>query len=393
MKIAIKAAQIAPGGGLTHLNKMIEWFGKLAPEIKFVILGKKGQERLFMPAPGNFKYNYYKLPSLNLPAQLFWERHILPKTLHELKADLLFEPGNRGALTLPCPKVTLVHNIAPFNDEYLQSESGYQKMRQILLRHATLESMKASRGIIFISEYCQKLFSELINMTAIKSRVVYHGKLEPDEIKGDETAPARLGISGPYLLSVSDIWRYKKIHEMIKSYLLALERYQSLSPLVIAGANYSPAYYDQIRQTIRQSRYSNHVIFTGQVPQAEVQALYKNCRAFLFPSVIEACPNILIEALAAGCAIASSGRGVMPEIAGDAALYFDPDNLDDFSSKIISIVKDRDLNSSLRCRAQKRARFFSWENTARETLDFFHEVLDAEKQSCSSHFEYARGAN
>jgi glycosyltransferase involved in cell wall biosynthesis len=392
MRIAIKAAQIAHGGGLTHLNKIIEWFGQLAPEIEFVLLGKKGQERLFISAPGNFEYHFYDLPSLNLPAQLFWERHILPKKLRDFEADLLFEPGNRGTLKSPCPKVSLIHNIAPFDRTYFNREIAYQKLRLSLLRQATLESMRASQGIIFVSEFCRKLFSGLINTAGINSRVIYHGKLEPDEIEGDEKAPARFGLSGPYILSVSDIWRYKKTHEMIKSYLSALERYQSLPPLVIAGANYSPAYYDQIRRTTRQSVYSDHIIFTGQVPQEAVQALYKNCLAFLFPSVIEACPNILIEALAAGCAIACSHRGAMPEIAGDAALYFDPDDLDDFSSKIISITGDRDLNSSLRCRARKRARFFSWEKTARATLDFFQEVIGDNRPIRRGHIEYAQEA-
>jgi glycosyltransferase involved in cell wall biosynthesis len=393
VRIAVKAAQIAPGGGLTHLNKMIEWFGKLAPEIEFVLLARNGQEQLFVPAPRNFKYNYYKFPSLNLPAQLFWERHILPRRLRELGADLLFEPGNRGTLKSSCPKVSLIHNIAPFDDAYLKQETQYQKMRLSLLRQATLESMRASQGIIFISQFCQKLFGNLINMTGVKSTVIYHGRPDDDDIKGDNGALARLSISGPFLLSVSDIWRYKKILEMVKSYLISVANEDSLPPLVIVGANYSPEYFGEIEKLIARTDYGDRIIFTGRIPPGDIRALYQGCQAFLFPSVLEACPNILIEAISSGCAIAASDRGVMPEIAGDAALYFDPDDIGDFSSKIISIFRDKDLNSSLRFRARARARFFSWEKTARETLDFFYEVVGSKHPAGFTHPEHAGEKN
>jgi glycosyltransferase involved in cell wall biosynthesis len=375
MRIAIKAAQIAPGGGLTHLNKIIEWFGKIAPEIEFLLICKKGQENLFISPPPNFIYKFYRTPGLSLPAQIWWERRILPGILERANADLLFEPGNRGTLSAPCPKVSLIHNIAPFDDEYLRHETPYQKLRQRILRRATLESMLASDGIIFLSEFSRRLISGLADFSGKKSTVVYHGRFESRIVDDGGKVLSTYGISKPYLLNVSHIWHYKKIFEMALAYSLAHERKPNLPNLVVAGNNYSPTYYNKIRKLVEDRKLAGCIRLLGTVPEDVLPVLYRGCQAFLFPSVIEACPNSLIDAFSNGCAIACSNRGVMPEIAAGAALYFDPDNIEDFASKIISIVEDAELRSFLRSNALERASFFSWEKTARQTLDFFYEVL------------------
>jgi glycosyltransferase involved in cell wall biosynthesis len=375
LRIAIKAVQTVPGGGLTHLNKIIEWFGKLAPEREFLLLGKTGQESLFVPAPSNFRYLFYRIPGLHLAAQIWWERQALPGLLSRLKCDLLFEPGNRGTLHSPCPKISLMHNIAPFNSEYLKWETPYQKLRQSLLGKATIASMKSSQGIIFLSNYSRRLFSKHLDFSGKKTIVIYHGRLQ----NGHENAaiPAKYGIAGRFLLSVSHIWRYKKILEMVKSYIAALERERDLPSLVIAGTDYSPSYTKEIKRVIQRAGAGKLIKFIGRVDESDLPAFYRNCQAFLFPSVIEACPNILIEAMSCGCAVACSNKSVVPEITAGAAIYYDPDDIADFSAKIISIATDSHLRQSLARSSRNRARFFSWEKASRQTLNFFDDVLES----------------
>jgi|WetSurMetagenome_2_1015567.scaffolds.fasta_scaffold27188_2 glycosyltransferase involved in cell wall biosynthesis len=376
MRVAIKAAQIAEGGGLTHLNKIIEWFGKLAPEHEFSLLGRSGQELLFIEPPANFEYHFYRLPALNIGAQLWWERNILPGLLNKLKADLLFEPGNRGTLTSPCPKVSLVHNMAPFEDEYIREETPYRKLRMSVLRKATFASLQASDGIIFISNYSRRYFENALDLSDKKTAVIYHGSLEDHNRVFKSETIRRLGISGRYLLSVSHIYRYKKIMELVQAYVRCLETSDDIPMLVIAGKDYTPEYTAEIKKYISLRGHEDKILFTGGVSESDLISLYQGCRAFLFPSAIEACPNILIEAMSAGCAIGCSNRGVMPEISDGAALYFDPDNIDDFAAKIRYLVDDNSLCAYLRQNALKRAEFFSWEKTARQTLAFFSELLE-----------------
>ena len=380
MRIAIKAAQIAVGGGLTHLNKMIEWFGKLVSNDEFILLGRGGQEQMFIEAPPNFEYHFYRLPSLNIGAQLWWERNILPGLLNKIHADLLFEPGNRGTLDAPCPKVSLVHNMAPFDDEYIKDETPYRKLRMTLLRKATFSSLQAADGIIFISDFSRKYFETNVDLHDKLTATIYHGRLEGQHKSFKSETLYKLGIKGQYLLSVSHIYRYKKVMEMVKSYIRCLESNNDFPMLVLAGNDYTPEYTTEIKKYIKAAGYENKVLFTGSVPEADLISLYHGCKAFLFPSAVEACPNILIEAMSTGCAIGCSNRGVMPEITEGAALYFDPDNLDDFASKIRFLVNDNSLCSYLRQNACCRAEFFSWEKSARETLEFFSKVIDRKYQ-------------
>jgi glycosyltransferase involved in cell wall biosynthesis len=381
LRIAIKVVQMTIGGGLTHLNKIIEWFGRLAPDVEFVLLAKKGQEKLFIQPPDNFRYIYYKLPSLNLPAQLFWERQILPGILTNIKADLLFEPGNRGTLQAPIPKVSLIHNVAPFEKQFRLADTLYKRLRLVFLRKATIESMNASQGIIFISKTSRDAISKYIDLASIKTSVIYHGRMENNHSMINKQSPP--DFPSRYLLCVSHIYRYKKIYEMVQAYFRAKILVPDIPPLLIAGANYAPQYMDEIKEEINRSGHPDSIRFLGNLPENKLMTLYQNCEAFIFPSALEACPNILIEAMSCGCAIACSDKGVMPEIASDAVLYFNPDNIEDYSTKIISVVNDIKLRAQLSQRAKKRAEYFSWEKTSRETLGFFNDVLGKPQRTVS----------
>jgi hypothetical protein len=175
MKIVIKATHITCGGGLTHLNNIIECFGKLKKDIRFILIGKQGQEKILISAPQNFEYQLHKLPAKGLPVKIWWGHHRLPKLLKDLSCDLLFEPGNYGTLGASCPKITLIHNLAPFDDNVIKQETSYQKIRLNLLRQATLKSIKSSSGIIFLSNFAKEFVLKHLNLPNPKSAVIYHG--------------------------------------------------------------------------------------------------------------------------------------------------------------------------------------------------------------------------
>lgn len=383
MKVAIKATHITRGGGLVHLNKLIEWFSRISPESKFIVLGKSGQEKLFVKAPENFEYRFYKAPSLNLFAQVFWERYKLASIVKEIGCDLLFEPGNYGARSVHCPKVTLIHNIAPFDNQYIKKENPYQKIRLKFLKKATIGSMKSSQGVIYLSEYCRDFYSGYIDTSRQKTAAIFHGRPESVETVNDADVLQRYGVEGEYILSVSHIYRYKKIKEMVQGYLHALGANPDLPPLYIAGSSYDTEYVEQIERMIKKQSGGDSVYFLGMVPEADLQVLYRNCRAFLFASALETCSIILIEAMTHGCAIVCSNRGAIPEVTGGAALYFDPEDIVDCASKIRAVIEDEELNLFLRSKSQKRSESFSWRKTAEETLHFFDKVLSAHNRDSS----------
>lgn len=375
VRVVIKANHLVPGGGMVHFNEVTRWFGRLAQDTQFIVLAQEGQQEMIDNVPNNFEYHYYRTPSRNLITRILWEQFSLPKIIRSFAPDLLFEPGNYGTGGVTCPKVSLLHNIAPFATEYIKTETIYQRFRLNLLRWATIRSMRSSQGVIFLADYYRKYMEQYLDYDQIKSAVIYHGGQETVRELDSKSVLKEMGITGEYLLSVSHVYRYKNIKEMVQSYCIALKETADLPPLYIAGELYDKEYADEIRDLLVEAHLEDQVVFLGSVDQDRLRVLYRNCRAFLFSSTLETCSVILIEAMGNGCAIACSDRSVMPEVTGNGAVYFDPDNIEQIAKAIIKISTDEKENARVRAHSARRAEYFSWEKTARQTLEFFDKVL------------------
>jgi glycosyltransferase involved in cell wall biosynthesis len=185
-----------------------------------------------------------------------------------------------------------------------------------------------------------------------------------------------LGILGAdFILSVSHINHYKNYRELIQAYDLLGDNGE-LPPLVIAGRPRDRDCYRALIKLTRERGLANKVRFVGEVPRGSLYWLYNRCLFLVFSSTVETCPRTLIEAMKCGAPIACSDRSAMPEICGDAALYFDPDKPDKIATQMKQLLHSPQLRNDLRKRSLERAKCFSWDATARETLLFFEEVLD-----------------
>src|SRR6185437_16647875 len=118
-----------------------------------------------------------------------------------------------------------------------------------------------------------------------------------------------------------------------------------------------------------------HVHFTGYVPEADLPALYSGAEAFVFPSLYEGFGMPPIEAMACGTPVIASNVSSLPEVVGDAALLVDPLDVDAIAEAIHRVLTDHDLADDLRNRGLARAKQFTWERAARETLTAYDQVL------------------
>ena len=116
------------------------------------------------------------------------------------------------------------------------------------------------------------------------------------------------------------------------------------------------------------------VEFLGGVPPRELAELYRRCGVFVFPSTVETFGNPLVEAMASGAPMACSNTAAMPEVVGDAAEFFDPEDVGGMTVAIDRLLKDSKLRRSLSRRAIERVKAFSWESTAEKTLAVIKEA-------------------
>ena len=119
---------------------------------------------------------------------------------------------------------------------------------------------------------------------------------------------------------------------------------------------------------LEQIGLENEVIFKGWVEQEDLPGIYNNADLYLYPTRIEAFPIPISEAMACGCPIVTSRDAAFAEVAGDAAIFVDPENPADIADGILRVARDDQLKHKLRVKGVERSKNFSWEKCARETL-------------------------
>jgi glycosyltransferase involved in cell wall biosynthesis len=287
------------------------------------------------------------------------------------KLDVLLCPGNMIPLRSPVPTVVTFRNAGPFcSSVTLRSTGTHDWLWLRLLGIFMRLSARAASRVIFISRYFKDLFVRRFRFPAERGDVIYHGR---DGLMMEAPAPAflpQLGIRPPYLLSVSHLYPYKNTPALIEGYALARQTLQARGlQLALVGQPRSGAYFGQLQGLIQRRGLKDWVVLTGGVPHRAIGPLLTGCEFFVFQSTCENCPTTLIEALATGVPVACSKAGVMPEIAGNAALYFDPFDQDDIARALMQMAGDGSLRAELRQKALQQAqRFPSWDEVGQMTL-------------------------
>ena len=180
---------------------------------------------------------------------------------------------------------------------------------------------------------------------------------------------AKFGFKKPYLFYVGNAYPHKNIHQLIKAFTILKNDWSGLN-LVLSGPE------SHFYKFLKQSTKIKEVIFTGPVSDRELVVLYKNARAYVFPSLEEGFGIPLLEAMASGCPVVCSKAGSLPEVGGEAAFYFDPQDTEDMVLKIKRVLTDEKLRKELIRKGERRYKLFDWSKMAKQTLDIYKEVTD-----------------
>ena len=292
-----------------------------------------------------------------LAGRLWYEQIVLPRQLARDDIDVLFCPANVIPFASRVPCVVTFQNAAPFCASITPRTVGIGLWlsMQLLGVLIGLSAWRATR-IIFISRYFERQVHARFRHPLAKGTVIPRAAGVLDEGAGGGIAA---GMAAPYLLMISHIWPYKNILELVEGFITASSSTPDPFTLVLAGRFFVPAYEQRVRAKLAElDPDGKRVLLLGHVSHAETHAMLQHAAGFVFSSTCENCPTVLVEALCAGSAIACSNVGVMPEIAADAALYFDPDSPDSIATALTRLMSDAPLRTELRRRAQARAAMF-----------------------------------
>ncbi|MEK7520605.1 MAG: glycosyltransferase family 1 protein [Patescibacteria group bacterium] len=196
---------------------------------------------------------------------------------------------------------------------------------------------------------------------------------EEEKPAAERKIAEKYGIKKPYLLTVARLDPHKNVHRLVES--LALIRRNNLSlSLVIVGGKHEPEYSKLVEETVLRHNLGNSVHFAPFVEEEDLPAVYSLAEAFIFISLSEGFGLPMLEAMGAGTPVIASGLSVMPEIAGDAALFIDPYDVNAIAAGIEKLLADDRLKKELIERGRRRARQFSWNNFVAAHIALYKEI-------------------
>lgn len=230
-----------------------------------------------------------------------------------------------------------------------------------------------SQAIITSSECSKKDIVRLLGVPEEKVTVIYDAcdpavfNAAPADGAVLASLRSRLGIERPYLIHHGTIQPRKNLKRLIEAFRLMLSRDSELDfDLVLAGQMGWAS--DEITEAAMRSGSRGKVVLTGMLAEADLALLLKGASLAVIPSLYEGFCLPMVEAMACGVPTIASRTSCLPEVSGDALAYFDPLSVEDMAACMHSVLVDGHLGQRLRQGGIARAREFSWERCARETL-------------------------
>ncbi|MDB4956292.1 MAG: hypothetical protein JWO36_3861 [Myxococcales bacterium] len=200
-----------------------------------------------------------------------------------------------------------------------------------------------------------------------------------NNISGRADLPVPGDFPSRYILFVGTRNTYKNFVLFIEAVAPLVVADSSLGVVCIGGGSFTPA-----ERELCDRRGLGEKILQRSVADGELAACYAHAVAFVFPSRYEGFGIPILEAFACGCPVLVANASCFPEIAGDAALYFDVDDPQSLRAQLATVVGDAALRAGLMARGIARARQFSWQTTARKTLDAYRSAMGGEPSVVAS---------
>jgi len=284
-----------------------------------------------------------------------WEQIDLP---FQTRGSLLFSPANTGPFYVSNQVLTF-HDASVFAmpEAYsLAFRAKYWFIFKNLVRSAKL--------ILTDSLFSQQELARYLRVPADRFRVISLGGDHFQAIQSDPTILQKHGLSkGSYLLTVANQSRHKNFDCVLKAARLVKSRVD----FVAVGGSFQQVFHPNGR--IEAETLPSNVRSLGYISDNQLKALYENALGYIFPSLYEGFGLPVLEAMNCGCPILCSTAASLPEVGGEAALYFDPLDANSLAAVIERLLTDSALKSDLRGRGLQQAAHFTWGKTARETLE------------------------
>ena len=305
---------------------------------------------------------------------LLWTHARLPRVLQKVNADLLHVPAFIAPLVAPCPVVITVHDIS-----YLLYPSHFSRWWAMYLKTIMPQVLSSAAAIVCVSEHSKRdavaTYSIPPEKVFVVPNGVDHDRFYPGIALNHDWA-CSMGIREEYVLHVGAFSYRKNIPLLLRAiaHLRSAGTWKDRQLILAGPQDLALNGAHEVFETIKELELSASVLLTGHIPNQHLPALYANAALLAMPSVYEGFGLPVLEAMATGTPVVASDASSLPEVAAGAAILFQPNDHLALADAIADVLKRRSVAEELRRKGLERARQFSWQRTAQETVAVYRAV-------------------
>ena len=374
MRIGIDGIPLAPPrAGIGHYTfELARSLAALLPEDEFEAIAPvpimlDAEEGI--PVPTNLKSVYVPVNTISRR----WWRFGLPLYVRRNRLDLFHGTNYNLPLWSGCRTVVTIHDLSLL----LHSNTH----REDLVRRARTRLPVVTRianRIITDSESVKREISEHLNVSPEKITAVPLAPRRAFYPADPQRAPQicrELGVEDDFILFVGTVEPRKNLITLVRAFEELLHTTELRPQLVIAGAKgwLTDELFANVDATARRER----ILFTGYISDEQLRALYSSCRLCVYPSLYEGFGLPTLEAMACGAAVITSRIPVMIETVGTSARLIEPTEVSDLTAALVELLTDENARRHFATSGLQRAAEFTWERTAKSTLEVYREALQA----------------
>lgn len=347
------------------VDRLLEHLQKVDPRNRYTILLAKGdgwqpKSRRFTVAVCKYKqFSFNPLQQIAYALQLY-----------RLKPDLVhFTLSGQQPLFYFGRQITFTHDLTML--KYTRRGRLPKWLHRLRMRGYRLllrQGHRRAKQIIVPSEWVKDAVQKYHIFTGRKVAVTPEAADPP--LAGGSKRPDYA--PDEFIMYVGTAFPHKNLRRLVSAFGIVLEKHPGLK-LVLAGKQ--ELHSRRLERWAAKKPYSEQIVFTGFVPDIELKWLYENAQAYVFPSLSEGFGLPGLEAMAHGCPVVSSNATCLPEIYGEAAYYFDPEDTEDMAKAIRKVIGNDSFRAGLIELGYKQAKKYSWQKMAEQTLVVYDEVL------------------
>ena len=368
MRIGIDARLVfySRAGIGEYIVQLVEALASLEPDDDNFLLLQSRKDKSSLDSSNGFSRKSLWTPSHNR-----FEQWTLSFEIPRLSLDLLHSPDFIPPFRRNCKSVITIHDLAFLLYPHFLTKESARYYGQID------QAWRKTDHIIAVSESTKRDSIRMLGVPEHKITVIHEAAnpiycqlSQPDEVW--HHVKERYKFEQEFILFVSTIEPRKNLPGLLQAYRRLREEYKRPELLVLAGAN--GWLWEEVYETVNKLGLDDYVIFLGRVPSEDLLYLYNAARLLVHPSFYEGFGLTPLEAMTCGTPVIVSNTSAIPEVVGDAAMMVDPHDIDGLTVALWRVIVEKELREDLICKGLKRAKIFSWEKAARQTLEVYHKV-------------------